>query len=81
VGWRFTASPSFVLTQHLALGTQKFKNTNGTGFELGGGNGSDLTWRADFNADGPASPEGEHRCSGSTGSSSSRARSAGRPSS
>ncbi len=54
-GWRFTASPSFVVTQRLALGIQKFKNTNGAGFELGRGNGNDITWRADFNADGPAS--------------------------
>ena len=53
-GWRFTASPSFVVTQRLAVGTQKFRNTNGTGFELGEGSGRDLTWRADFNATGPA---------------------------
>ncbi len=53
-GWRFTASPSFVVTQRVAVGTQKFRNTNGTGFELGEGSGRDLTWRADFNATGPA---------------------------
>ena len=53
-GWRFTASPSFVVTQRVAVGIQKFRNTNGTGFELGEGSGRDLTWRADFNATGPA---------------------------
>ena len=34
-GWRFTASPSFVVTQRLAVGTQKFKNTNGDGLRAG----------------------------------------------
>lgn len=54
-GWRFTASPSFVITQRVAVAIQKFRNINGTGFELGRGAGRDLTWRADFNATGPAS--------------------------
>jgi hypothetical protein len=53
-GWRLTASPSFVVTQRVAAAAQKFRNTNGTGLELGEGSGRDLTWRADFNATGPA---------------------------
>ncbi len=55
VGWRFAPSPSFIITQRVAAGTQKFENASGTGFELGGGTGRDLTWRADFNATGPRS--------------------------
>jgi hypothetical protein len=54
-GWRFTASPSFVVTQRVAVAGQKFQNVNGAGFELGGGSGRDLTWRADFNAAGRGS--------------------------
>jgi hypothetical protein len=54
-GWRFTPSPGFIITQRVAVGTQSFKNTNDAGFELGRGTGRDLTWRADFNATGPAS--------------------------
>jgi hypothetical protein len=54
-GWRFTASPSFLITQRVAVATQTFRNISGTGFQLGRGAGRDLTWRADFNATGPAS--------------------------
>jgi len=54
-GWRFTTSPSFVVTQRVAVAAQEFTNTNGTGGELARGEGTDLTWRADFNATGPAS--------------------------
>ncbi len=54
-GWRFTPSPSFILTQRVAAAAQKFTNVNGAGVELGRGTGRDLTWRADFTATGPKS--------------------------
>ncbi|MDQ3069850.1 MAG: TonB-dependent receptor [Acidobacteriota bacterium] len=45
--WRFTPSPSFVMTQRLAYARQTYRNTNPTGIALGEGGGRDLTWRAD----------------------------------
>jgi hypothetical protein len=53
--WRFTPSPSFIVTQRIAVAAQKFENTNTAGFELADGAGRDLTWRADVNAAGPSS--------------------------
>jgi hypothetical protein len=45
--WRFTASPRFVITERLALGTQHYTNDNAANVELGHGSGRDLTWRTD----------------------------------
>ena len=58
--WRYTRSPSFVLTQHMALALNQFSNTNGVGFDLGYGGGRDVTWRGDFvaRASAPLSVEG-----------------------
>ena len=50
LAWRFTASPSFVLTQRVAVAANRFKNTNVAGTELGSGDGHDVTWRADVAA-------------------------------
>src|SRR5262245_21371845 len=52
--WRYTPSPSFVLTQHIAVAFNQFSNTNGVGFDLGHGGGRDVTWRGDFVAGGSA---------------------------
>jgi len=46
--WRYTPSPSFALTQHVALAFNQFSNANGVGFDLGYGGGRDITWRGDF---------------------------------
>jgi hypothetical protein len=46
--WRYTPSPSFALTQHVAAAFNQFSNTNGVGFDLGYGGGRDITWRGDF---------------------------------
>ena len=46
--WRYTPSPSFALTQHVALAFNQFRNTNSVGFDLGYGGGRDITWRGDF---------------------------------
>jgi hypothetical protein len=58
--WRYTPSPSFALTQHVALGFNQFSNTNGAGFDLGYGGGRDITWRGDFvaRASAPVTVEG-----------------------
>jgi hypothetical protein len=40
--WRYTPSPSFALTQHVALAFNQFSNTNGVGFDLGYGGGRDI---------------------------------------
>jgi hypothetical protein len=53
-GWRYTPSPSFMLTQHAAVALNQFSNTNGVGFDLGHGGGRDITWRSDFVAGGSA---------------------------
>jgi outer membrane cobalamin receptor len=53
--WRFAASPRFLMTQRLAIGTQRFRNLNVTGVELGKGSGRDVTARTDFVAAGPSS--------------------------
>jgi hypothetical protein len=53
--WRFTASPRFILTERLAIGSQAFTNRNVTGRELGRGSARDLTWRTEVVATGPAS--------------------------
>jgi hypothetical protein len=50
--WRFAPSPRFVLTQRLAVGTQRFRNWNPNGTEIGRGSGRDVTWRSDFVATG-----------------------------
>jgi outer membrane cobalamin receptor len=55
VAWRFAASPRFIMTQRLAIGTQHFRNLNVTGVELGRGSGRDVTARTDFVATGSAS--------------------------
>src|SRR5262245_1957088 len=52
--WRYTASPSLVLTQHVAVAFNQFSNANGAGFDLGHGGGRDVTWRGDFVAGGSA---------------------------
>jgi len=58
--WRYTPSPSFALTQHVALAFNQFSNTNGVGFDLGYGGGRDMTWRGDFvaKASAPVTVEG-----------------------
>ena len=53
--WRFAASPRFVITQRVAIGTQNFTNLNVTGVELGKGSARDVTARTDVVATGPAS--------------------------
>jgi len=54
LGWRFTPSSSFALTQHVALALNQFSNANGAGFELGHGGGQDVTWRGDVVANASA---------------------------
>ena len=46
LGWRFTRSNSLTLTQHLAISTNRFSNSNADDV-LGDGGGYDVTWRAD----------------------------------
>ena len=46
-GWRFTVSPSFLVTQRLAFAANQWSNTNPAGVDLGRGDGRDATWRAD----------------------------------
>lgn len=53
--WRFTVSPSFLVTQRVAVATQSFSNRNNATFELGRGAGRDTTWRGDFIARAPRS--------------------------
>jgi hypothetical protein len=53
MAWRFTPSPTFVLTERVAVATQHYSNVNPAGFELGRGSGRDITWRTDFVATGP----------------------------
>jgi len=59
-GWRYTPSPSFALTQHVALAFNQFSNANSAGFDLGYGGGRDITWRGDFvaGASAPLTVEG-----------------------
>ena len=58
--WRYTPSPSFALTQHVALAFNQFSNANSAGFDLGYGGGRDITWRGDFvaRASAPVTVEG-----------------------
>ena len=68
------ASPSFVLTQRVAVGDSKFRNTNGRGFELGRGLGPRPHVARRLRRDRTARrsrSKAARRCSGSTGSSSS----------
>jgi hypothetical protein len=60
MAWRYTPTPSFALTQHIALAFNEFSNTNGGGLDLGYGGGRDTTWRGDFvaNLSAPVSVEG-----------------------
>lgn len=51
VGWRFTPSASFALTQRFAVAANQFANMNPDGIRLGEGGGRDVTWRADFTAE------------------------------
>jgi len=48
LAWRYTPSSSVILTQRLAVAANQFKNTNQAGTELGDGDGTDVTWRADL---------------------------------
>ncbi len=48
LAWKFTPTPSVVLTQRLASALNQFENTNVQGTELGRGGGRDVTWRADL---------------------------------
>jgi hypothetical protein len=47
-GWRFTISPSLLLTQRLSFAANQFTNRNPAGAELDSGGGRDLAWRADL---------------------------------
>jgi Carboxypeptidase regulatory-like domain/TonB-dependent Receptor Plug Domain len=46
--WRFTASPSFVMTHRVAVARNQYSDENLNGFELSRGGGLDLTWRTDI---------------------------------
>jgi hypothetical protein len=50
LGWRATASPSVVVTQRLGIAANQFANETSTGFDLGRGEGLDVTWHADVAA-------------------------------
>src|SRR5258708_7683543 len=43
------------MTQRLAIGTDRLRNLNVTGVEIGNGSARDITVRTDFVATGPAS--------------------------
>ena len=48
LAWRYTPTPSVVLTQRLAVAANQYTDTNAAGDELGSGDGRDVTWRADL---------------------------------
>ena len=47
-GWRFTISPSLLLTQRVSVAANQFTNRNPAGAELDSGTGRDIAWRADI---------------------------------
>jgi hypothetical protein len=48
IGWRYTLSPSTILSQRVAAAGNQFRNSNPAGRDLGRGDGVDFTWRGDL---------------------------------